>query len=104
MAKGLILASHNYANDRITVRSEDKAVGVVPEDLDTVPFLVTKDKSTAAFIRIQSELHVNHCNQSTDLLAKICDPAGQIDVIRVRQESSHHNLFNVWHRLSSVSG
>ena len=55
----------------------------VPENLDTVPFLITKDKSTAAFIGIKSELHLNHCNQSRNLFSKICDSTGQIKVVRV---------------------
>ena len=79
-------------------------IGVVAEDLDAVPFLITKDKRTTAIIGIKLELHVNHCDQSTDLLAKICRPTGQEQMVCVRQESPHHNLFNVWHRLSSVSG
>ena len=52
VAKGFILATHSYANIRVIMRSEDKTVGVVSGYLDTASFLITKDKSTAAFIRI----------------------------------------------------
>ena len=40
-----------------------------------IMLLITKDKCTTAIIGIQFELHVNHCNQSRDLLAKIGAPA-----------------------------
>ena len=54
--------------------SKDKAVGVVPENLDTVPFFITKNKCAAAFIGIQSELHMNHSTNSLICLRKSVTP------------------------------
>ena len=82
---------------------QDEAVSVIPQHLQCVSFLVTKDEYAAALKGIQVELTPHQRAESGDLLAEVCGSAGNVDVFHPVDKSAHHSCLRTCTTRLSVS-
>jgi len=64
-------------------RGKDKAIAVIPKNLDCISFLVAKNERNPVGKRIQLELQAYNGHQSIRLLAKVTGPANDYDALGI---------------------